>query len=66
MSIADPDFHYIYYALGLGENEGKLRIINNPAIKLSPDEKSFNVNLLGDSVDKYFRLKKKPANILKS
>lgn len=53
------DDYYIYYALGIGGDEGELRIIKNPAKKITPDQKAFDVNLSRDSVDKYISFKKK-------
>lgn len=55
------DEYYIYYVLGIGGDEGELRIIKNPAKKITPDEKVFNVNLSQDSVDKSIPLKKKDS-----
>ena len=56
------DDYYIYYALGIGGDEGELRIIKNPAKKITPEKKAFDVNLSRDSVDKYISLKKKSGS----
>lgn len=53
------DDYYIYYILGIGSDEHELRIINNPANKITFDAKAFDVNLSRDSVDKYISFKKK-------
>lgn len=53
------DDYYIYYALGIASDEGEIRIIRNPAKKITPEEKAFDVNLSRESVDKYISLKKK-------
>ncbi len=58
-AIEFGDKYYIYYVLGLGEIEGELRIFNDPAKKITPDEKSFDVKLSRGFADKIVSLKKK-------
>lgn len=53
------DNYYIYYVLGLGESEGEIRIIKNPAKKITPDEKSFDIKLSRESADEIIPIKKK-------
>jgi hypothetical protein len=55
--------YYIYYALGLGDTEGELRIINDPANKISPDEKAYDVKLSKDLADEIYPLKKKTNKV---
>jgi len=51
--------YYIYYVLGLGDEEGEIRIINNPAEKITPDQKTFDIILPRDLADKIIPIKKK-------
>ena len=51
--------YYIYYVLGIRGDDGEIRIIKDPAKKIAPDEKAFDINLSRDSVDKCIPLKKK-------
>jgi hypothetical protein len=51
--------YYIYYVLGLGDKEGEIRIINNPAEKITPDQKTFDIILPRDLADKIIPIKKK-------
>jgi hypothetical protein len=51
--------YYIYYVLGLGESEGEIRIIKNPAKKIIPDEKSFDIKLSRHLADEIIPLIKK-------
>ena len=57
------DKYYIYYVLGLEETEGELRIINNPARKLTPDEKSFDIRLSRGLADEIIPLKKRTKTV---
>lgn len=58
-AIELSDNYYIYYVLGLGDKEGEIRIINNPAEKIIPDQKTFDIILPRDSADKIILIKKK-------
>jgi hypothetical protein len=51
--------YYIYYVLGLADDEGEIRIIRNPAKNITPEEKVFDVNLSRESADKCISFKKK-------
>ncbi|MEA3361072.1 MAG: DUF3883 domain-containing protein [Thermodesulfobacteriota bacterium] len=53
------DNYYIYYVLGLGDEEGEIRIINNPAGKIKPDVKTFDISLPRELADKIISIKKK-------
>jgi len=53
------DNYYIYYVLGLGDTEGEIRIINNPAGKITPDQKTFDIILPRGLADKIIPIKKK-------
>ncbi len=53
------DNYYIYYVLGLGDKEGEIRIIKNPAKKITPDEKAFDIILPRHLADKIIPIKKK-------
>ena len=58
-AIELSDNYYIYYVLGLGDEEGEIRIINNPAEKITPDQKTFDIILPRDLADKIIPIKKK-------
>ncbi len=58
-AIKLSDNYYIYYVLGLGDTEGEIRIINNPAGKITPDQKTFDIILPRGLADKIIPIKKK-------
>ena len=58
-AIELEDNYYIYYVLGLGDKEGEIRIIKNPAKKITPDQKTFDIILPRDLADKIIPIKKK-------
>lgn len=53
------DNYYIYYVLGLGDTEGEIRIIKNPAKKITPVEKAFDIILPRHLADRIIPIKKK-------
>lgn len=58
-AIELSDNYYIYYVLGLGDKEGEIRIISNPAEKITPDQKTFDIILPRGLADKIILIKKK-------
>jgi len=58
-AINKSDRYYIYYVLGLGTDEGEIRILKNPASKLNPEEKTFNISIPRDLADEVLPIKKK-------
>lgn len=58
-AIELSDNYYIYYVLGLGDKEGEIRIIKNPAKKITPDQKTFDIILPRDLANKIIPIKKK-------
>jgi hypothetical protein len=45
--------------LGLGTDEGEIRIVKDPSSRLDPEEKVFNVSISRSSADEVFPIKRK-------
>ena len=61
-AITLGDKYYIYYVLGLATDEGEIRIVKNPSMRLAPEEKTFNISILKSSADEIYPINKKQSD----
>ena len=58
VAASKGDHYYLYYVLGLGTDEGEIRIVQNPAAKLIHEEKTFYVSIPRESADEIVPIKR--------
>ncbi len=58
-AIEKGDNYYIYYVLGLRGEKGEIRIVRNPAKKIVPSEKVFDIAISRDIADEIIPFKRR-------